>query len=636
MGQLNTMLPEILNTSFDSRGYSFVWFRDVTCHCSAAESALERIQADYQSMRTALELLPAQLNDINARFEDVHTRITTEVDAIRLAQCNAADELHALHASVQQLQDEVLVSNQASAVLDHLATRINEVETDSASRVEEELQRLGSQLDDQLAQFLADLPTPNPSAPSSHPGPSEEDFDALRRLVDDLSSALARQGREILQLRQDRQESEAALRSALSRATTQIGAVETAYEQELSAAKDAFSALRERHNALLEHTDQLSDALEVARADIEDLREAQDQARVNLSDVIEEMRDNRCHCGSSSSGPSLEQLFTTSGSTTLRHPNSSEYDGDSASSAGGRRSIPRVFVAQPTPEETPPNHRTEAPRSASCTNFFARPATAETATPRRPQTENSSGGRFKPMNLPKFDPKGNVRTFIRLFKMSMYGASDQDKATTLLNQLDAASTDLIIPHMPENDWSYQAAKDALLHEFGSLGRLTERKKEFLSIQFRRDESINEFADRFYLEAQTLTGSGTLTVHDAHIALKSAVRPYKTLYRTLMPALQDGTSVESMMRYLRQCADTFSAPNQSRHRSNNHGSGGHHREPAEKAQVSAPRPSPGKKDLSGVTCHRCNRRGHYATDCKSKTAVHVLQPEPNAAGKEQVE
>ncbi|KAJ9086527.1 hypothetical protein DSO57_1003079 [Entomophthora muscae] len=140
--------------------------------------------------------------------------------------------------------------------------------------------------------------------------------------------------------------------------------------------------------------------------------------------------------------------------------------------------------------------------------------------------------------------------------MSMYGANSQDKATSLLNQLDAASTDLIIPHIPQNDWSYAAAKQAFLYEFGSIARVTEQKNEFLMIQFQKDKSIAEFADQFYLEAKVLTGSRSLTVHDAHIALRSAVKSYKALYCTLMPAFQDNCSINGM------CGDTFGPPNAS--------------------------------------------------------------------------
>lgn len=53
-------------------------------------------------------------------------------------------------------------------------------------------------------------------------------------------------------------------------------------------------------------------------------------------------------------------------------------------------------------------------------------------------------------NSTKFDSKENRRTFIRLFEMSMYGASDQNKATTFLNQLNATTTNSIITHMPKN------------------------------------------------------------------------------------------------------------------------------------------------------------------------------------------
>lgn len=221
------------------------------------------------------------------------------------------------------------------------------------------------------------------------------------------------------------------------------------------------------------------------------------------------------------------------------------------------------------------------------------------------------------MNLPKFDPKGNVHTFLRLFEMSMHGATDQDKATTLLNQLDAASTDLIVPHMPVNDWSYAAAKDALLHEFGSVARTTERKNEFLMINFKKDETIQEFADRFYLEAQILTGSGSLTVHDAHIALKGAVKPYETLYRTLLPAFQDHCTLDGMVRYLRQCGDTFGAPNVAKPKPPT--------APFNRAERADNNPRAPRPDMAKITCHRCNRKGHYASNCTSKTSINVIPP-----------
>ncbi|KAJ9079818.1 hypothetical protein DSO57_1031608 [Entomophthora muscae] len=80
------------------------------------------------------------------------------------------------------------------------------------------------------------------------------------------------------------------------------------------------------------------------------------------------------------------------------------------------------------------------------------------------------------------------------------------------------------------------------------------------ISFKKDKTIADFADCFYLEAQILTGSGSLTVHDTHIALRATVKPYKALYQTIMPAFQDNCTLDGMVRYLRQCGDTFGPPN----------------------------------------------------------------------------
>ncbi|KAJ9058994.1 hypothetical protein DSO57_1006767 [Entomophthora muscae] len=119
--------------------------------------------------------------------------------------------------------------------------------------------------------------------------------------------------------------------------------------------------------------------------------------------------------------------------------------------------------------------------------------------------------------------------------MSMYEANNQDKAITLLTQLDAASTDLIILHMPGHGWSYTAAKSEHFMSSEALLGLLREKNEFLMISFKKDNTITDFADRFYHKAQILMGLGSLTVHDAHIALHAAVKHYKALYCTLMPA-----------------------------------------------------------------------------------------------------
>ncbi|KAJ9049451.1 hypothetical protein DSO57_1024256 [Entomophthora muscae] len=149
------------------------------------------------------------------------------------------------------------------------------------------------------------------------------------------------------------------------------------------------------------------------------------------------------------------------------------------------------------------------------------------------------------------------------------------------------------------------------------------------ISFRKDETIADFADCFYLEAQILTGSGSLTVHDAHIALRAAVKPYKALYQTLVPAFQDNCTLDGMVHCLHQCGDTFGPPNTR----------------------SKPCPVPNfpersetptnnnkfllKTKITKVICHCCNQKGHYASSCNSETGIHVLPLlEPEVQGKNQ--
>ncbi|KAJ9076708.1 hypothetical protein DSO57_1023673 [Entomophthora muscae] len=234
------------------------------------------------------------------------------------------------------------------------------------------------------------------------------------------------------------------------------------------------------------------------------------------------------------------------------------------------------------------------------------------------------------MNLPKFDPKGNVHTFICLFEMSMYGANNQDKATTLLNQLDAASTDLIIPNMPKHNWLYAVAKNVLLYKFGSIAQVTEKKNEFLMISFRKDEIIADFANCFYLEAQILTGSGLLAVNDTHTSLLAVVKLYKALHQTLMLAFQDNFTLDDMVCYLCQCGDTFRPPN-TRSKpcpvSNYPG----------RLKASINNKFPSKPNINKVICHRCNWKGHYASSCNLKTGIHALPPlEPEVQEKVSVE
>ncbi|KAJ9053803.1 hypothetical protein DSO57_1020644 [Entomophthora muscae] len=362
---------------------------------------------------------------------------------------------------------------------------------------------------------------------------------------------------------------------------------------------------------------------------IERLQSSLCNAEMEIADAWAKLVDSRCCCSGQDLGVLSLSSVPSGESATLQPTSSSVYNNRAASSSSGCQSLPRVFAVPPTSVDTPQAPRETGSSRSSCTNFFDQSCLEESSPCCCPQPETPTW--FKPMNLPKFDPKGNVHTFICLFKMSMYGANNQDKATTLLNQLDTASTDLIIPHMPKHNWLYAAAKSTLLYEFGSIAWVTERKNEFLMISFKKDETIADFADCFYLEAQILTGSGSLTMHNAHIALHAAVKPYEALYQTLMLAFQDNCTLDGMVHYLRQCNDIFGPPNTGPKSCPVPNYPGRLEAPANNNK------SVSKSDITKVVCHRCNQKGHYASSCNSKTGIHALPPlESKVQGKVSVE
>ncbi|KAJ9082197.1 hypothetical protein DSO57_1006642 [Entomophthora muscae] len=108
------------------------------------------------------------------------------------------------------------------------------------------------------------------------------------------------------------------------------------------------------------------------------------------------------------------------------------------------------------------------------------------------------------------------------------------------------------------------------------------------ISFRKDRTIADFVNCFYLEAQILTSSGSLTVHDTHIALRAAVKPYEALYQTLMPAFQDKCTLDSMSRPVSNYSGRLEA--------------------ATNNNKSPPKPNITKK-------------GHYTSSCNTKTGIH---------------
>ncbi|KAJ9067268.1 hypothetical protein DSO57_1001376 [Entomophthora muscae] len=142
---------------------------------------------------------------------------------------------------------------------------------------------------------------------------------------------------------------------------------------------------------------------------------------------------------------------------------------------------------------------------------------------------------FKPANLPRFDRKSNIAMFLWLYQNSMYGADKAMKDATIINCLDTDTQTLILPHLPENGWTYANISQALMEEFGSQEALLGQKMDFVDTKLKVGETLEEFTSRFYLEAQTLASIKVVSFIDVQSALLNAVQ----INRELSIALKSG-------------------------------------------------------------------------------------------------
>ena len=82
------------------------------------------------------------------------------------------------------------------------------------------------------------------------------------------------------------------------------------------------------------------------------------------------------------------------------------------------------------------------------------------------------------LNQPKFDRNRNVNTFVRLFENSMLGAADAEKSSDMINFLDAASVELVIPYLPARHWTFKEIKDAIARNLVAPKQLPLRRWNF--------------------------------------------------------------------------------------------------------------------------------------------------------------
>ena len=66
----------------------------------------------------------------------------------------------------------------------------------------------------------------------------------------------------------------------------------------------------------------------------------------------------------------------------------------------------------------------------------------------------------------------------------MFGATDREKATIVINFLDTVCVELVMPHLPAKRWSYYEACAAIIAKFGSKAYVATKKDAFMRNQIK--------------------------------------------------------------------------------------------------------------------------------------------------------
>ncbi|KAJ9079955.1 hypothetical protein DSO57_1030237 [Entomophthora muscae] len=291
------------------------------------------------------------------------------------------------------------------------------------------------------------------------------------------------------------------------------------YKEEFARAHETIMALQTEQTTLRDAVSRLSKTTMSVESELCQRSLQMDNSNVHnrlarMEAQIQLLETKGCKCISSS--------WQTSSSMCTDHyedaADTSEEEGEQPN-----RRIPEVFTTLPSREPFTPKATPRARRS-----YMAdRQSTASPCQPTKPAAVNKQ---FKPLNLPKFNKQGNINSFLRLFKMAMRGASNHQKATTLIITLDAISVNLVMPRLPATNWTYQEARQAVLEEFGREDILFTRKSKFGAIKFAPGKTPGGAAPQ-------------------------------ELHRAMAPAYAKGKDILEIVDCLCSHAKTFGPPNQ---------------------------------------------------------------------------
>ncbi|KAJ9074460.1 hypothetical protein DSO57_1006110 [Entomophthora muscae] len=116
-----------------------------------------------------------------------------------------------------------------------------------------------------------------------------------------------------------------------------------------------------------------------------------------------------------------------------------------------------------------------------------------------------------------------------------------------------------MPRLPEQGWTFVNVSKALMDEFGSEEALNNQKMDFVEGGIKRGETMQEFADSFYLEAQTLISLKAASFIDVKSALLNAVQPNKNLSLALKSGIYGAHNVSDLICHLLPFKDDFEVP-----------------------------------------------------------------------------